>query len=160
LRASLEKTARRKVQEVRSEAREELNAAVVQTIADSQADLGTASTEEAVRTDALQAGTKIRVRGFTKPVIFRRLDGSSAEIEAGPLRMKVAIAEIVGIVKDESATAASSKRGSSVGAGLAPPGGTVTVRRSSEHSGAASNELNVIGMTVEQATELVDKFLD
>ncbi len=43
LRASLEKTARRKGQDIRSEAREELNAAVVQTISESQADLGTAS---------------------------------------------------------------------------------------------------------------------
>ena len=40
LRASLEKTAKRKGQEIRSEAREELNAAVVQTISESQADLG------------------------------------------------------------------------------------------------------------------------
>jgi DNA mismatch repair protein MutS2 len=98
LRSSLEKTARRKGQEVRSEAREELNAAVVQAIANSQADLGaTASSPEAVRAESLQPGTRIRVRGFTKPVIFRRLDGSSAEIEAGPLRMKVAIDEIVAI---------------------------------------------------------------
>jgi len=65
--------------------REELNAAVVQTIADSQADLGTTSSSpEAIRAEVLQPGTRIRVRGFTKPVIFRRLDGSSAEIEAGP----------------------------------------------------------------------------
>jgi len=159
LHASLEKTARRKSQDVRSEAREELNAAVVQTIADSQADLGTASAEEAVRTDALQAGTKIRVRGFSKPVIFRRLDGSSAEIEAGPLRMKVAADEIVGIVDGQSA---SSRSAGCVGAGLAPPAGKVTVQRSSESPSFSSHagEINVIGMTVEQATELVDKFLD
>src|ERR1700681_4829142 len=43
LRASLEKTARRKSQDIRSEAREELNAALVQTISDSQSDLGTGS---------------------------------------------------------------------------------------------------------------------
>src|SRR2546428_6125880 len=43
LRAQAEKTARRKMQEARSEAREELNAAVVQTISDSQADLGVTS---------------------------------------------------------------------------------------------------------------------
>ncbi|HVH72856.1 MAG TPA: endonuclease MutS2, partial [Candidatus Dormibacteraeota bacterium] len=39
LRAHLEKSTRRKMQDVRSEAREELNAAVVQTISNSQADL-------------------------------------------------------------------------------------------------------------------------
>src|SRR5881398_2120946 len=98
LRAQVEKTARRKMQDVRGEAREELNAAVVQTLSESQADLGIhAASLEAVSADRLQAGAKIRVRGFSKPVIFRRLDGSSAEIEAGPLRMKVALDEITGI---------------------------------------------------------------
>src|SRR5438876_9048635 len=37
------------------------------------------------------------LRGFRQPVIFRRSDGSSAEIEAGPLRMRVAMDEIMGI---------------------------------------------------------------
>src|SRR5881398_2407281 len=40
LRAQMEKTARRKMQDARAEAREELNTAVVQTISESQADLG------------------------------------------------------------------------------------------------------------------------
>src|SRR5467141_1807076 len=98
LRAQVEKTARRKMQDVRSGAREELNAAVVQTISESQSDLGVpAASLEAVSSDRLQPGAKIRVRGFSKPVIFRRLDGSSAEIEAGPLRMKVALDEITGV---------------------------------------------------------------
>src|SRR5205085_7908026 len=39
LRAQLEKSSRRKMQDVRSVAREELNAALVETISDSQADL-------------------------------------------------------------------------------------------------------------------------
>src|SRR6202521_3073770 len=80
LRGSLEKSARRKAQDVRSDAREELNTAVVQTISDSQADLGTSARVEAVGTERLQPGARIRVRGFNKAVIFRRLDGASAEI--------------------------------------------------------------------------------
>lgn len=155
LRAQLEKSARRKMQGVRAEAREELNAAVVQTISDSQADLGVHSAAlEAVRVDRLQNGAKIRVRGFSKPAIFRRLDGSSAEIEAGPLRMKVALDEITGIElpKDQ-------KRGASVGAGLAPPASTVVVHSQSRET-LATDEINVIGMTVEEATDRLDKFLD
>src|SRR5690348_10519499 len=156
LRAQLEKSTRRKMQDARSEAREELNAAVVQTISESQADLGVhAASLEAVSADRLQTGAKIRVRGFNKPVIFRRLDGSSAEIEAGPLRMKVALDEIIGI---EAAGAQSSAKGA-VGAGVAPPASTVTVRSQPRES-LSTDEINVIGMTVEQATELVDKFLD
>jgi DNA mismatch repair protein MutS2 len=148
LRASLEKTARRKSQDIRSEAREELNAAVVQTISESQADLGTVSaSQEPVRAEALQPGARIRVRGFSKPVIFRRLDGSSAEIEAGPLRMKVAVDEITGI---EGAPARQSVPAASR---------NITVT-SQPGEAALSGEINVIGMRVEEATERVDKYLD
>ena len=150
LRASLEKSSRRKLQEARSEAREELNAAVVQTISESQADLGTrAASAETVKPESLETGARIRVRGFSKPVVFRRLDGSSAEIEAGPLRMKIAAEEIVGI-ESTGATRppAASGRRSDV---------TVTAQPG---EGAASDEINVIGLTVEEATERVDKYLD
>jgi DNA mismatch repair protein MutS2 len=151
LRASLEKTAKRKGQEIRSEAREGLNAALLQTISDSQTDLGTTSaSQEPIRAENLQPGARIRVRGFSKPVIFRRLDGSSAEIEAGPLRMKVAVDEIVGV--EGPAAASKSVSPSSKGS-------NVTVR-TQPGAGAVSDEINVIGLTVEQATELVDKFLD
>jgi DNA mismatch repair protein MutS2 len=163
LRASLEKEASRKGQKVRAEAQDELNTAVVKTLSESQSDLGTGRKQDAVRADSLQPGTRIRVRGFTKPVIFRRLDGSSAEIEAGPLRMKVAIDEIVAVVDGDSlssAGAAASGRSSPLGIALGLPAGSVTVRRTAEAAGGAAAEINVIGMTVEQATELVDKFLD
>ena len=78
-RTQLEKTARRKVQDVRGEAKEELNAAVVQTISESQQDLGVKlETPEAVSLEKLQPGVKVRVRGFSKAVILRRVEGSSA----------------------------------------------------------------------------------
>jgi DNA mismatch repair protein MutS2 len=151
LRAQVEKTARRKMQDVRGEAREELNAAVVQTISDSQADLGVyAASLEVVRADRLQPGAKIRVRGFSKPVVLRRIDGSSAEIEAGPLRMKVALDEITGV------------QGAAPGAtGTSPPAKLQSITMTS-HRGesGASDEINVIGMTVEEATDRLDKFLD
>jgi DNA mismatch repair protein MutS2 len=154
-RAQLEKTSRRKMQDARGEARQELNAAVVQTISESQADLGVhAASMQAVSADQLQPGAKIRLRGFSKPVIFRRLDGSSVEIEAGPLRMKVARDEITGI----ETTQQPSARGA-VGAGLALPASNVTVRSQSSGTGA-SDEINVIGLTVEEATDRLDKFLD
>ena len=155
LRAQVEKTARRKMQDVRGEAREELNTAVVQTISESQTDLGIhAASLEAVSTDRLEPGMKIRVRGFSKPVVLRRIDGSSAEIEAGPLRMKVGLDEITGI---ETVPPVSAR--SALGAGQAPPASNFTVTsRSSE--AVASDEINVIGMTVEEATDRLDKFLD
>jgi DNA mismatch repair protein MutS2 len=150
LRAQLEKSTRRKMQDVRGEAKDELNAALVQIISDSQKDLGiTSGSSDRVNLDELQPGAKIRVRGFSKPVILRRVEGSTAEIEAGPLRMKVALDEITGIE------------------GVAP--GKVTVSPSARENitvtsaggdNVGGDEINVIGMTVEQASERVDKFLD
>jgi len=157
LRASLEKMARRKGQGIRSEAREELNAALVETISASQADLGTTSgSQQAIRPEAFEPGARVRVRGFSKPVIFRRLDGSLAEIEAGPLRMKVAVEEI---------TAVEPSAGGRAGpAWLAPPlasSGRANVTVTSRPGeGPASGEINVIGMRVEEAIERVDKYLD
>jgi DNA mismatch repair protein MutS2 len=148
LRGSVEKFARRKTQDVRVEARDELNAAVVQTISESQQDLGApAAGKENLSKAQLQPGARVRVRGFSKPVVLRRIDGSSAEIEAGPLRMKVGLDEITGV---EGTTATSSARTTK---------GSVTVRAQASDEGTGG-EINLIGCTVEEATERVDKFLD
>jgi DNA mismatch repair protein MutS2 len=150
LRGQMEKSARRKMQDIRAEARDDLNAAVVQTISDSQADLGVHSgSREAVTADRLQLGARVRVRGFSKPVVLRRIEGSSAEIEAGPLRMKVAIDEITGVETDAS----SSKT-------VAPAKLQRVTVTAQGGEGAATDEINVIGMTVEEATGRLDKFLD
>ncbi|MEQ1354020.1 MAG: Smr/MutS family protein, partial [Candidatus Acidiferrum sp.] len=151
VRGALEKSARRKTLEVRGDAREELNDAVVQTIAESQQDLGLAvAGKENFSAAQLQPGTRVHVRGFSKPVVLRRVEGTSAEIEAGPLRMKVALDEITGV------------EGAAVGAAARSPKGSVTVRtRDSEGGvGIGGGEINLIGCTVEEATERVDKFLD
>lgn len=152
LRAQVEKSGRRKALAVRGEAREEFNAALVQTISESQADLGVASPAAgSFSADRLQPGTKILVRGFSKPVVLRRIEGSTAEIEAGPLRMKIAVDEIMGV----EATTGHAKIAASAGMLR-----NVTVSSQSEVAGQAAGEINVIGMRVEEATELVDKYLD
>jgi DNA mismatch repair protein MutS2 len=146
LRGHLEKTARQKMHEARGGAKEELNAAVVQTISESQQDLGVkAETFEKVNAARLQPGVRIRVRGFNKPVILRRVDGPSAEIEAGPLRMKVAVEEITGIEGEIKLRPSLPEN--------------ITVRAQVSAEGTAG-EINVIGMTVEEASARVDKLLD
>jgi DNA mismatch repair protein MutS2 len=150
LRVTLEKKTRRKVQEVRSEAREELNAAVVQTIAESQADLGGApAARQALTRDMLRPGSRVEVRGFSKPVVLRRIDGASAEIEAGPLRMKIGTDEILSLAAPPPGPAH----------GTAP----ATLRKVTASAPAkvdSAGELNVIGLRVEEATERLDKYLD
>lgn len=147
VRSQIEKAARRKLHSARGEAREELNAAVLQTISESQAELGAhPGAIPPINAEQIPSGTKIRVRGFSNPVIFRRLDGSSAEIEAGPLRMKVGREEITAVER----ASPSEKRGPSVKS-------AVTVNAT---KGVSSDEINVIGLTVEEATDRLDKFLD
>ncbi len=148
LRGALEKSARRKALGVRGEAREELNDAVVQTISESQQDLGApAAGKEGVTLAQLQPGTRVHVRGFSKPVVLRRVEGSAAEIEAGPLRMKVGLEEISGVA------------GAAVAGVVRSPKGSVTVRAQASDE-SVGGEINLIGCTVEEATERVDKFLD
>jgi DNA mismatch repair protein MutS2 len=151
LRGQLEKSARRKVQDVRSEAREELNAAMVQTISESQADLGTTSAAaKNLSAEKLQPGVRIRVRGFSKPVVLRRVDGSSAEIEAGPLRMKVALDEITEVEGGAPPRSTAPRVTRHHSAGNSSPAG----------ESVAMGEITVIGMRVEEASERVDKYLD
>ncbi len=149
LRAQLEKSSRRKLQDARGEARDDLNAAVVQTLSDSQSDLGIpAAATSAPSAASLQPGAKIRVRGFSKPVVLRRIDGNTAEIEAGPLRMKIAVDQITAVEGAPSGTTPTSPARLNV---------TITSKPSDNPAG---DEINVIGSTVEEATGRVDKFLD
>jgi DNA mismatch repair protein MutS2 len=149
LRAQMEKTTRRKLQDVRGDAREELNMAVVQTLADAQADLGIAAPVVAVSAERLVPGARLMVKGFRQALVLRRLDGASAEVEAGPLRMRIAVDEITGI---ESLSAQKTAPGSAKRQNV-----TVTAQPG---KGTVADEINVIGLTVEEATGRVDKFLN
>ncbi len=147
-RGQLEKQAGRRMGKLASEARAEADAAVLETLAASQADLGVAPEEipKPVEPAQLVTGQRIRVRGFKQPVIFRRHDGRSAEIEAGPMRMKIPLGEILGVEEPAAAASAMSSRA----------GRNVTVNAAP----GEQDEINVIGCTVEEATQRVDKFLD
>jgi len=155
LRPQLEKQARRRVVKARAEAHEESNAAVAAHLAESQQDLGvvTEPAEEPVTLERLVPGARVRVRGFGQPVVLRRRDDRSAEVEAGPLRMKVPLDEITAIVSEEAAAQSSARRG-----GHTPERGITVHAQPAEE--LAGDEINVIGCTVEEATRRVDKFLD
>jgi DNA mismatch repair protein MutS2 len=157
LRAQLEKQTQRKLVKARSEAREEADAVTVAHLADAQADLGTAAAQIAqpvVQSD-LVPGVRVRVRGLPTTVTLRRRDETSAEVEAGPLRMKVALADITAIVVGEPAKEGALPRGSPRASSAS--GVTVRTQPSDEPAG---EEINVIGCTVEEAARRVDKFLD
>ena len=149
LRAQVEKQAGRRMGKIASESRAEANAAVLQTLAESQADLEVAieGAGTPVAPGELFAGQRVHVKTFKQPVIFRRHDGRTAEVEAGSLRMKVPLGDITAIARPKSAKPPSR-----------PPSAiTVHAQPSDE---PAADEINVIGSTVDEATERVDKFLD
>ncbi|MGA9144377.1 MAG: Smr/MutS family protein, partial [Candidatus Acidiferrales bacterium] len=153
LRAQFEKQSGRRLGKFAADARAEADAAVVETLAASQADLGVRAVRAAspVAPTALSAGQRVVVKGFKQPLVFRRHDGRSAEVEAGLMRMKVPLTDIVGIESD----AKPANHASPIGA--RPRGVTVHSQPSDE---PASEEINVIGTTVEEATRRVDKFID
>ena len=153
LRAQLEKQSGKRMSKIASEARAETDAAVVDMLSSSQADLGVGAEvpPKPVSPEQLTAGLRILVKGFKQPLIFRRLDGIKAEVEAGILRMRVPLSEVIGIDdggKSAKADLLASARPSDV---------TVHAQQSDE---PANEEINVIGCTVEEATRRVDKFLD
>jgi DNA mismatch repair protein MutS2 len=153
LRAQLEKQSGKRMSKIASEARAEADAAVIDTLSSSQADLGV-GTEAApvpVSPEELTAGMRMIVKGFKQPLIFRRLEGTKAEVEAGVLRMRVPLSDVIGIEaggKSANAELPASARPSSV---------TLHTQQSDEPT---NEEINVIGCTVEEATRRVDKFLD
>jgi DNA mismatch repair protein MutS2 len=152
LRAQLEKQSGKRLGKLAAEARAETDAAVLDTLASSQADLGvgTEAPSKPVAPEQLVAGLRVVVKGFKQPLIFRRIDGRMAEVEAGPLRMRVPLADVIGI----DIVAKLAKPDLAAGR---PSGVTVHAEQSDEPT---NQEINVIGCTVEEATRRVDKFLD
>ena len=165
LRAQLEKQSRRKLSDARADTRSEADAAVVAHLSESQPDLGTAAdTPRPPSPEELIPGIRVRVRGLPSAVLLRRRDGASAEIEAGPLRMKVPISEITAMASETDAKRGASAR-SGEKAGAKPvresrSGVTVHTAPAEREAGAPGDEINVIGCTVEEASRRVDKFID
>ena len=164
LQGQLEKQSRRKLTQARGEARSEADAAVVAHLSESQADLGIAADKaQPPALEELVPGLRVRVRGLPSPVLLRRRDAASAEIEAGPLRMKVPLSEIIGVVNEEEAKRSAGARPVE-SAGARPresrSGVTVHTAPADCDTGGAGEEINVIGCTVEEAARRVDKFID
>jgi DNA mismatch repair protein MutS2 len=148
-RAQTEKLGARRMSRIESDTRAEADAAVLETLSASQSDLGVLiEVPKPVPPEELAEGMRIRVRGMKDPVVLRHRDAASAEIQAGPMRMKIPLADILGIESAALARPATT---------AAQRGVTVTSTRADEPS---ATEINVIGNTVEEASRRVDKFLD
>jgi DNA mismatch repair protein MutS2 len=163
-RAQMEKQAARRLSKAEAAARQETDAAVLEHLSSSQQDLGVTAEKPPppLVPDELSSGLRVRIRGMKQPVIFRRHDGRNAEVEAGPLRMRVPLNDVIALVEvgvpTSSGERASLKSATKENPAV-PASGGITVRsRPAEEPSA--DEINVIGCTVEEASRRVDKFLD
>ena len=152
-REKLEKSAGRRLTKIGADAHEDVNAAMLEHLAESQADLGVTLPLPVlpVEPEILVAGARVRVRGMKQPAIFRRIDGSNAEVLAGPLRMKIPLTDILGVEEESAARPA--------GSAPAPNPRRITVHAQPSEE-ATTDEINVIGCTVEEASRRLEKFLN
>lgn len=140
-RARAEKQAVRKLAAVREEAKEALDAAVVAHLGETQ------PARERPRPTELGEGTMVRLRGLREPARVRqRPDEKTVEVEAGRVRMRVPLEDIVEVLQE------SEKQPSP------RPRSVVEVHMTGRLD--AAEEINVIGCTVDEALARVDKFLD
>jgi DNA mismatch repair protein MutS2 len=158
LRAQIEKQTGKKLSSLRADAKAAADAAVVQQLSASQADLGIGAAQaiSAPRPEELVPGARVRVRGWPAPAMLRRVDNSNAEVEAGSLRMKIALEDILAVLPAVAPATTPARATGRAG---------VTVRikpepEDEDNDGAPIDEINLIGCTVEEATRRVDKFID
>jgi DNA mismatch repair protein MutS2 len=163
LRAQMDKRTTSRLRKLQADAREETNVATLASLAEAQRDLGIAAPaaqapEEEVTPAKLVAGARLRVRGLQQPVVLRNHDGRVAEIQAGPLRMKVKMEDVVAVVGDDGK--GKKEKGEHGGQNTELKKGAGPAVRVIAETAAVPDEIDVIGLTVEQATEKVDKLLD
>lgn len=147
--ASVGKKAERKGGEIKSQAREDWNTQVLET-------LGAPAEEGSVAAAPPAVGDRVRLANLSTPGRVAALLGDrELEVEVGRLRMRVGIDE-VRVLSPAGPELARSK--------TAVAGPRVTITRSgdepADRSSLPTAEINVIGTTADEACERVDKFLD
>ena len=141
----LSKHAEQRIARLRREFQESFNSAVV-------ADETGADKEDAhaqphlVRNIAAGDTVKLRTLGRTG-VVQREIDANTFEIAVGPMKMRVARDEIAEVISVRSNPLEAARR----------RGVSVTVADSNTEM---RSEINLIGKTVDEATDEVEKFLD
>jgi DNA mismatch repair protein MutS2 len=103
-----------------------------------------------VRNVAVGDTVKLRSLGKTGEV-RRRIDDNTFEVAVGAMKMRVARDDIAQVVSSAAASSTSP---------LSVARGTRGISVSMSDNEAASTELNVIGRTVDEATEELERFLD
>ena len=140
------KDAERRIAKLRREFREQFDSTVVAHT--SGADRGDPHAQPQVVKHVAEGDT-VKLKSMGRPaLISRKLDDNSFEAEIGAMKMKVArddIAEVLVRASDSPVNAARAR------------GISVSLR---DENQAVASEINVIGRTVDEATQEVEKFVD
>jgi DNA mismatch repair protein MutS2 len=142
----LSKDAERRIAKLRREFREQFDSAVVAH--STGADQGDPNAQPTL-VKHVSEGDTVKLKSVGRAgTVTRRIDDNHFEVEIGAMKMKVARADIAEVIARaaDSPLAAARARGISVSLGRT--------------DASVPNEINVIGRTVDEATDEVEKFVD
>ncbi|MCU1310935.1 MAG: MutS2 family protein [Candidatus Angelobacter sp.] len=154
----LTKEAERRIAKLRREFKEQFDSAVVAH--KTGADIGDPNARpDHVRSGAqfVEEGDTVKLKSMGRNAkVLRKLDGNILEVEMGLMKMKVPrddIAEVVvSAAREREAQSAQKPAQAARSRGI-----NVSLASSDD---SAPSEINVIGQTVDEATEVVEKFVD
>jgi DNA mismatch repair protein MutS2 len=142
----LSKDAERRISKMRREFREQFDSTVVAH--STGADTGDPDAQQHV-VKQVSVGDTVRLKSLGRDGrVLRYFDDDSFEVAVGPMKMKVARDDFASVV---------ARAGSNPVAAARARGINVSLAREDE---SVPTEINVIGQTVDEATQAVEKFVD
>jgi DNA mismatch repair protein MutS2 len=142
----LSKDAERRIAKMRREFREQFDSTVVAH--STGADTGDPDAQQHV-VKHVSVGDTVRLKSLGRDgQVLRYFDDDSFEVAVGPMKMKVARDDFASVV---------ARAGSNPEASARARGINVSLAREDE---SVPTEINVIGQTVDEATQAVEKFVD
>jgi DNA mismatch repair protein MutS2 len=142
----LSKDAERRIAKLRREFKEQFNQAVVAHVTGS--DRGDDAAQPHLVKNVL-VGDTVRVKSLGRPAtVMRHFEDDSFEVQAGPMKMRIARDDIAGVLAQAAESPVKAARAKGIQVSLA------------REDTSAPAEINVIGRNVDEATSEVEKFLD
>ncbi|HZP23102.1 MAG TPA: Smr/MutS family protein, partial [Terriglobales bacterium] len=142
----LSKDAERRIAKMRREFREQFDSTVVAHT--SGADAGDPNAQQHI-VRHISVGDTVRLKSLGRDGrILRYFDDDSFEVAVGPMKMKVARDDIANVVARSAGNPVEAARSRGI---------SVSLAREDE---SVPTEINVIGQTVDEATQAVEKFVD
>jgi DNA mismatch repair protein MutS2 len=141
----LTKESERRIAKLRREFKEQFDQTVVAH--HTGADRGDSNARPA-EVKRVEEGDTVKLKSFGRnAVIKRRVDENTFEVEMGAMKMKVPRSDIAEVVVNASASPVQAARARGISVHVSEPGSVPT-------------EINVIGQTVDEATQRVEKYVD